>query len=453
MMRLEVRRFSDSSIDDTCPNPVRVMLNDCLFLCISTVLKHAEIAKWRHRDISLGNIMIYNGRGFVIDWELAQRPESLNKGNPRVPDQTGTWQFISARRLIDPKTQHEAMDDMESTFWVLLYLALKYGNHHLDGDKLRGEIDTIFNQVLGWKEVTGGREKARIMKDLQPAAVMPAKFTPKVLNSILESMQTAFQPAYTKPKSRQARPGANEKIRRSLKMVNDYDLALHNEALELLKTPTHLRKVIKDFAPFNWSDDCGPIKHELSSSHTPQTATSVKRSVSNKKKISTTVGPFPGSRPSASRDWKWDGGEGEDQEEDEEELGRPSKKQQTVKDSNAPRVAASQSGNMRPQPQALAHGADLDDVGTQPRDENGEEMIAVEASMGTGDVNSQVADNGTEWCLVADDARISDVEAGMADPGPDDFDLGLRSEGGSPPPLSSAAPSSPSSVRNDYDEE
>lgn len=111
-------------------------------LCVFTVLQYAEErAGWRHRDISLGNIMIYKERGFLIDWELAQRPHLMNTGKPRLPDQTGTWKFISAARQLDPlSAPHLAMDDMESVFWAFLYLALRYGNHDLSGERIKERL-------------------------------------------------------------------------------------------------------------------------------------------------------------------------------------------------------------------------------------------------------------------------------------------------------------------------
>ncbi|KAA1475531.1 hypothetical protein DENSPDRAFT_783645 [Dentipellis sp. KUC8613] len=84
-------------------------------------LDDAEKAGWRHRDVSVGNVMIHGDHGLLIDWDASQRSADMNCGNPaRVPDLTGTWQFMSLRRLQDSSGRHDAVDDRESIFWVLL---------------------------------------------------------------------------------------------------------------------------------------------------------------------------------------------------------------------------------------------------------------------------------------------------------------------------------------------
>src|SRR5687768_4475453 len=76
-----------------------------------------EKAKILHRDISVGNIIITDGGGLLIDWDLAKDVKDLQKIS-RQPFRTvslafdesrdrcvtavlmslqGTWQFISAR--------------------------------------------------------------------------------------------------------------------------------------------------------------------------------------------------------------------------------------------------------------------------------------------------------------------------------------------------------------------
>ncbi|KAG1778646.1 hypothetical protein EV702DRAFT_1196157 [Suillus placidus] len=46
-----------------------------------------------HRDLSIGNIVIYQGKGFLIDWDLAKL---LIIQGPQQTTRTGTWQFMSA---------------------------------------------------------------------------------------------------------------------------------------------------------------------------------------------------------------------------------------------------------------------------------------------------------------------------------------------------------------------
>lgn len=73
-----------------------------------------------HRDISAGNVMLSaDGRGILIDWENAGRE---NDGDTW----SGTWPFVSVKRGLNPRKQRDLVDDLESIFWVLVYLGLRY---------------------------------------------------------------------------------------------------------------------------------------------------------------------------------------------------------------------------------------------------------------------------------------------------------------------------------------
>ncbi|VDC04366.1 unnamed protein product [Peniophora sp. CBMAI 1063] len=77
-----------------------------------------------HRDISINNILIKNGRGLLIDWDMCKY---VDKPEARVPWRTGTWQFIAAQLLADPRsTTHKLHHDLESFLWLLLYITLRY---------------------------------------------------------------------------------------------------------------------------------------------------------------------------------------------------------------------------------------------------------------------------------------------------------------------------------------
>ncbi|KAK7692048.1 hypothetical protein QCA50_005453 [Cerrena zonata] len=98
---------------------------------IRDVLQVIKIAYYEcgllHCDISTGNIMIgKNDRGVLNDWDHALK---LALKNLPHPTRTGTWQFSSVSLLTGEGQEHEIQDDVESCFWVLLYIAFHYFKH------------------------------------------------------------------------------------------------------------------------------------------------------------------------------------------------------------------------------------------------------------------------------------------------------------------------------------
>ncbi|KAJ2965410.1 hypothetical protein NUW54_g14128 [Trametes sanguinea] len=95
-----------------------------------------ETARVVHRDISVGNILILPGsdgtiqgyRGLLADWELSKKRDDEQK-EPRHPDRTGTWQFMSVRTLTHPSAPVQIADELESFLHVMIYCAIRYLPH------------------------------------------------------------------------------------------------------------------------------------------------------------------------------------------------------------------------------------------------------------------------------------------------------------------------------------
>ncbi|KAI0256252.1 hypothetical protein BJV78DRAFT_1368246 [Lactifluus subvellereus] len=85
-----------------------------------------------HRDVSAGNILISGeGSEMLIDWDLSKKVIKDVDEEPRLHSRTGTWQFISIARLLEPRFRpHQVSDDLESFFWALLYQIAKRRNAH-----------------------------------------------------------------------------------------------------------------------------------------------------------------------------------------------------------------------------------------------------------------------------------------------------------------------------------
>jgi tRNA A-37 threonylcarbamoyl transferase component Bud32 len=99
-----------------------------------------EVAKILHRDLSVKNIIIFRGKGILIDWDLAkvltiQGPRQVTRTVCSFYAQThctdfavakGTWQFMSAHLVKNIKAIHAVEDDLKSSLYVVLWTALMY---------------------------------------------------------------------------------------------------------------------------------------------------------------------------------------------------------------------------------------------------------------------------------------------------------------------------------------
>lgn len=84
-------------------------------------------ARLLHRDISLCNLMIdKDNHGFLIDLDLAIHEQRVGISGAKC--KTGTWAFMAIGALYGE--QHSFMHDLESFFWVLLWICI-----HFDGPK------------------------------------------------------------------------------------------------------------------------------------------------------------------------------------------------------------------------------------------------------------------------------------------------------------------------------
>ncbi|KAH8099782.1 hypothetical protein BXZ70DRAFT_1025890 [Cristinia sonorae] len=113
--------------------------------CISS----AHESQWLHRDVSSGNVMLNEyGKGILNDWDHGFKIDPEGKFRSQ---RTGTWHFLSTGLAENPSKTHDMMDDLESCFWVLLYVALRHFESdatpsaleifdHFDGEDNRGEL-------------------------------------------------------------------------------------------------------------------------------------------------------------------------------------------------------------------------------------------------------------------------------------------------------------------------
>ncbi|KZT19666.1 hypothetical protein NEOLEDRAFT_1077449, partial [Neolentinus lepideus HHB14362 ss-1] len=103
-----------------------------------------------HRDLSFHNtVLIGDGddeRGILIDWDLSRSLTSVDTGDARVRGRTGTWQFISHALLQHPTKKHSIEDDLESSFWTLLWTLLHYVPSNLQTIELVHVMGRVFDE-------------------------------------------------------------------------------------------------------------------------------------------------------------------------------------------------------------------------------------------------------------------------------------------------------------------
>ncbi|KDQ51245.1 hypothetical protein JAAARDRAFT_211210 [Jaapia argillacea MUCL 33604] len=107
-----------------------------------------------HRDISTNNILIsadpkdeQGAKGFIIDPEFSfsktDRPEE-------GCGLTGTFQFISINRLMNPDAEHKVWHDLESYYWVTLYSILRHTPTNQSPDILSTVFDEGYERKLAF---------------------------------------------------------------------------------------------------------------------------------------------------------------------------------------------------------------------------------------------------------------------------------------------------------------
>ncbi|KAF9475141.1 hypothetical protein BDN70DRAFT_957985 [Pholiota conissans] len=148
-------------------------------------------AKVLHRDISAGNILLTSKGGLLIDWDMSvmidPKPQIA-----RRPKRTGTWQFMSVKLLEKPDKVQDILDDRESAFWVILWIALRTRYSHsveddVEADELLPMFDHSFTNKRG--KTKGGEGKRSFLTKPIPVAFDGVPH----LNALLTELRKAFR--------------------------------------------------------------------------------------------------------------------------------------------------------------------------------------------------------------------------------------------------------------------
>ena len=106
----------------------------------------------------------------------------------------GTWQFISTALLRCPGKTHEISDDLESSFFVLLYYALHYVRHNKSDSDV--DMEMLFDEdeervVDGKTIIYGGKGKARMYT--HKSWVTGLEFSSKPLTDLFWELRGLFR--------------------------------------------------------------------------------------------------------------------------------------------------------------------------------------------------------------------------------------------------------------------
>ncbi|KAI9442014.1 hypothetical protein BJY52DRAFT_1229263 [Lactarius psammicola] len=130
---------------------------DMVRAVLAALIAHGD-AYWKcsilHRDISPNNILLTDcpdfGGGLLIDWDLCKivDPDDPSSGGARRSTRTGTWQYMAADLIENPKINQTFVHDIESAFFVLLWMALLYVKSDWLTDRLSSFVSSIFDPLV-----------------------------------------------------------------------------------------------------------------------------------------------------------------------------------------------------------------------------------------------------------------------------------------------------------------
>ncbi|KAI0079079.1 hypothetical protein K474DRAFT_1659558 [Panus rudis PR-1116 ss-1] len=175
-----------------------------------------------NRDIHIDNTMVSAaGRGVLIDWGHSRLLHQKRK--PGIY-RTGSWQFMSYALLKNRNKAHSIFDDLESIFWIFLYVALRHF-HHVTSDDF---TPTIFDYKEG---KTGGLVKFDYLRNTNGKKIT---FSCPALDQAVDTMRTFWQSCYRDDVSKRHTKTASKSSRQRAKeippsLLNTFDKALRLE--------------------------------------------------------------------------------------------------------------------------------------------------------------------------------------------------------------------------------
>ncbi|KAJ8089622.1 hypothetical protein PM082_014880 [Marasmius tenuissimus] len=169
---------------------------------LEALQKAHEVARVLHCDISAGNILIYNGRGLLIDWDLCEDADAVPQNGC-----SGTWDFISARLLqaTEPE-KHLPEDDMESIYHLLCWIYLQFCRHELPSTEISRWMKDIYNERYFCSVICddmGGDGKVTAFLERQ--FMTKSRFPDGPVRDLIFELEEVFAVGYENPPTNQQR--------------------------------------------------------------------------------------------------------------------------------------------------------------------------------------------------------------------------------------------------------
>ncbi|PBK71308.1 hypothetical protein ARMSODRAFT_933988 [Armillaria solidipes] len=152
-----------------------------------------------HQDISVGNILItedVNGHlgGILVDWNLCQSVDNLTKGSGSVERtiRQGTWQFISAKLLLDPAAPRTITDELESFLHVLTWVAIMFTPTAMSPVDLSSTLRLCYEEIWGDPEQPMGGLGKRTAIQVGMSSIKMLELASTNLDELLSPLNSSF---------------------------------------------------------------------------------------------------------------------------------------------------------------------------------------------------------------------------------------------------------------------
>ncbi|KAK0495533.1 hypothetical protein EDD18DRAFT_1254496 [Armillaria luteobubalina] len=148
-----------------------------------------------HQDISVGNILItedINGHlgGILIDWDLCQLTGQNHKGIGTF--RQGTWQFISAKLLLDPSAPHTITDELESFLHVLTWVSIMFTPTAMSPVDLSSTLRLCYDEIWGAPEQPMGGMSKRTAIQSGMSSIRMLELASTNLDELLSPLNSSF---------------------------------------------------------------------------------------------------------------------------------------------------------------------------------------------------------------------------------------------------------------------